>query len=165
MSWAGKGQAVGHDAKFNVFLGLTPWVVFYGMLLEAFILGRCPVLTVAEKWGHGVEGGGMRYIVIGIMVLLMGTGAWAGEMAMRSVYAVERMSCGACLEKIARGVASVDPRALVSGDPYKGVVVVDHDADSSSEMLGLVMAEMGYPAREITGDGADMEGVTLLLVG
>lgn len=107
----------------------------------------------------------MRYIVIGIMVLLMGTGAWAGEMAVRSVYAVERMSCGACLEKIAHGVASVDRRARVSGDPYKGVVAVDHNADSSSEMLGLAMAEMGYPAREITGQGADMEGVTLLWAG
>ena len=107
----------------------------------------------------------MRYTVIGMMALLMGTWAWAGETAMRSVYAVERMSCGVCLGKIAHGVASVDRRAFVSGDPYKGIVVVVHDADLSPEMLGLAISKSGYPAREIAGSKADAEGVTLLPAG
>lgn len=92
----------------------------------------------------------MRFSLAVVIALLMGlvsAVAAAGETEKKTIYLVEKMTCGACITKISYGVASVDAGARVSGNPYEGVVTVVHGTEVSSETIGEAITESGYPAR------------------
>lgn len=82
-----------------------------------------------------------------IFVVVVSASAWAQETGKKTLYLVERMTCGACLTTISKGVARVAAGAQVTGDSSEGVVRVMHDAGVSAESIALAITESGYPAR------------------
>jgi len=114
----------------------------------------------------GVEGGVMRLsgaVLTVIFVVVVSASAWAQETGKKTLYLVERMTCGACLTTISKGVARVAAGALVTGDPSEGVVRVMHDAGVSAESIALAITESGYPARVMASVDArpgEMEAIT-----
>lgn len=82
-----------------------------------------------------------------ICVVVVSASSWAQETGKKTLYLVERMTCGACLTTISKGVARVTAGAQVTGNPSEGVVRVMHDAAVSAESIALAITESGYPAR------------------
>lgn len=86
-------------------------------------------------------------VLVAVFVAVASVPSWAEASGKKTIYVVEKMTCGACLATISKGVALVAPGAQVTGDPVRGVVVVRHDAAISAAAIGGAITKSGYPAR------------------
>jgi copper chaperone len=57
---------------------------------------------------------------------------------------VPKMSCGGCVNTITQAVHTVDPHAIVSGDPQTKMVSVETKASETA--IKEAIAKVGYPA-------------------
>lgn len=64
----------------------------------------------------------------------------------RAVFAVENLTCGACLNKINAALGPVEGFSGMGANLFRKMVAVDFIAPLAPEKIGTVITELGYPA-------------------
>jgi len=111
-------------------------------------------MKINRQWIWGMA---VLLLVFGVVLRLSVESSVASTSATTVVFAVEKLSCGACSDTIRAELSKLDGIAEVTVDVGRGLSRVRFDPrriDASS--IAEVITAAGYPARQLTGDLASV---------
>ncbi len=87
-----------------------------------------------------------------LSISLSGANTNTDEEAIQTIFKVDNMTCGGCLNTINNELQKNDGYIDLGADLRLGLVAVKHTDELSVEEIADAITESGYPAREISED-------------